>query len=154
MRPNFLPRFFYGLLLLCSCSAPISVDRMAEITGEMLLIDQMISDYPIYSSIADTTLIYTAILQKYGYSEAEYLRSFAYHIQKPEKFKRAMVRYRDQMMKKKNALQEEVNKALLPQDTSILVKFPPISLWIDSVALNRLDSLNNLPFPFILKLQD
>jgi DNA-binding transcriptional MerR regulator len=125
---------------------------MVEIMVEMFMFEQTVRDHREFSPIADTTLVYAAILRKHGYSVKEYNRSLAYHLQKPDKLKKAMISHRDQMMKRKNALQEEVDKALRmaevekayrPRFTYMLPSAPPFSLVIDSVQLQSPDSLRS-----------
>ena len=87
------------------------MDRLAEVTVEMFKVDQLIQDQPRFFSVSDTTLVYAAVLRKYGYSVQDYHRSLTRHIQRPEKFKNALVAYRDQMVKQRDALQKEIDEA-------------------------------------------
>ena len=148
------PYIFWGVLCcmlpLCSCNAPISRDRLAEITIEMYLFEQKIQDHPDLNLITDTTLVYAAILQKHGYSVNDYNRSVTHHLKKPEKLKKALIPYRDQIMIKKNALQqalEDANKE--PEEIKAEYRrffptrppTPPITLYVDSIAPWSIDSL-------------
>ena len=150
MRPFFFFGLVSSMLLVCSCKAPVSKDRMVEIMVEMYLFEQTINDYPKLRPIADTTLVYAAILHKHGYSVKDFQRSIAYHLQKPDKWKKVMIPYRDQLMKRKNALQEEVEKDIRmekfmrdfsPRFTYTPPTEPPFSIIIDSIVRQNLDSL-------------
>ena len=170
MRPFFFFAFFCCLLLVCSCKAPISRDRMVEIMVDMYQFEQTIRDQLQFYPIADTTLVYAAIFHKYGYSVKDYQRSLAYHLQKPDKLKKAMIPYRDQLMKRKNALQEEMEKEIrmekfmrdfTPRFNYTLPTEPPFSIIVDSIVHQNLDSLkrwllyplpdSTIHLPFIIK---
>ena len=47
--------------------------KMADIYAEMLMTDQWISSTPGVRMIADTSLVYEPILQKYGYDKYDYI---------------------------------------------------------------------------------
>ena len=150
MRPNLLFSIFCCTLLICSCRAPISRERTAEIMVEMYMFDQKAQDYPELHRIADTTMAYTAILHKHGYSVNDFNRSLAYHLQKPEKFKKALIPLRDQILNQRNALQNEMDEELKrlerEKDTLFHFKlfrpaFPSFNLLVDTLDTWCIDSL-------------
>ena len=62
--------------------------KLAEIYAEMLVTDQWIMTTPGVRLIADTTLVYEPILQKYGYDSDDYRKSIDYYMNDPERFAR------------------------------------------------------------------
>ena len=90
------------------------MDQMTELIIEMYSLDLQILDYPNLVRVADTTLVYEAILQKHGYNTKEFNRSLAHYLQKPEKLKKVMLTHRDHLMLRKNSLQEAIDKAQSP----------------------------------------
>lgn len=64
--------------------------KMAQIYAEMLMTDQWISNTPGMRMIADTSLVYEPILEKYGYDHLDYLRSVDHYMTDPERFSRIL----------------------------------------------------------------
>ena len=62
--------------------------KLAKIYAEMLVTDQWIMTTPGVRLIADTTLVYEPILQKYGYDSDDYRKSIDYYMNDPERFAR------------------------------------------------------------------
>lgn len=78
MSPFFkhiLPLF--AVIVFASCGKDeaevIPRGKLAEIYAEMLVTDQWISSTPGMRMIADTSLVYEPILEKYGYDNLDYL---------------------------------------------------------------------------------
>ena len=123
---------------------------MAEMMIEMYILDQYAYDFPDLLPIADTTLVYEAIFNKYGYNTRTFHRSLARHLQKPDKLKKAFALHREQIALRRSALQKALDHAAkvaemgdeLPFRFALLPlhlhKFTP---YVDSVALWRLDSI-------------
>ena len=69
----------YLLLVLCLISSckrgnrVIPKDKFAEIYAEMFVLDQWLDDNRDVRRMADTTLVYAPVLDKYGYSYNDYL---------------------------------------------------------------------------------
>lgn len=63
-------------------------DKLARIYAEMLVTDQWIAETPNVRRIADTSLVYEPILEKYGYDSDDYRRSVDYYMDDPERFAR------------------------------------------------------------------
>lgn len=82
------------LLLLLSCSGQedmvIPRGKLAEIYAEMLLTDQWITSNPGNRHSADTSLVYEPILEKYGYTSADYRMSVEEYMNDPERFSRIL----------------------------------------------------------------
>ena len=64
--------------------------KMADIYLEMFMTDQWISSTPGMRTIADTSLVYEPILQKYGYDKLDYMHSVEYYMNDPERFARIL----------------------------------------------------------------
>ena len=56
----------------------------------MLVTDQWIITTPKVRNIADTSLVYDPILEKYGYTPDDYQRSIMYYLNDPERFSRIL----------------------------------------------------------------
>ena len=82
------------MLLFSSClkeeDKVIPKGKLAKIYAEMLLTDQWIQDTPGIRSVADTSLIYEPILEKYGYDSDDYRKSVDVYMDDPERFARIL----------------------------------------------------------------
>ena len=86
---------FSILVVFSSCANDdeknvISRSKLAEIYAEMLVTDQWITSTPGMRMIADTSLVYEPILQKYGYNLDDYLASVDRYMDDPERFSRIL----------------------------------------------------------------
>ena len=77
-------------LFLTSCrkdgAEVIPRKDMAEIYAEMLMTDQWILMTPSVRLIADTSLVYAPILERYGYDQDDYVKSVDHYMDDPERF--------------------------------------------------------------------
>ena len=64
--------------------------KMADIYAEMLMTDQWILSTPGMRMIADTSMVYEPILEKYGYDKLDYIHSVDYYMNDPERFSRIL----------------------------------------------------------------
>lgn len=64
--------------------------KMARIYAEMLMTDQWITSTPGVRMIADTSLVYEPILEKYGYDSDDYRKSIEAYMDDPERFARIL----------------------------------------------------------------
>lgn len=64
--------------------------KMAKIYAEMLATDQWIVSTPGIRMIADTSLVYEPILEKYGYDSDDYRKSIDVYMNDPERFARIL----------------------------------------------------------------
>ena len=82
------------ILFLTSCvgnrARVIPRGELAEIYAEMMITDQWILNTPNVRLIADTSLVYEPILQKYGYDADDYRRSVEEYMDDPERFARIL----------------------------------------------------------------
>ena len=83
-----------AILLTVSCQKDeaevIPRDTLSKIYSEMLLTDQWIITTPSVRMIADTSLVYEPILEKYGYDSDDYRKSVDFYMDDPERFSRIL----------------------------------------------------------------
>lgn len=144
------------LLVFASCKKEeakvIPRGKLAKIYAEMLVTDQWISTTPGIRQIADTSLVYEPILEKYGYTSADYRRSVDHYMDDPERFSRILRTSSDILDKRLRELRKQlhdINEAKnAPKVTSNFKAeefFPylaeePYVHYYDSIAV-RLDSI-------------
>ena len=64
--------------------------KLAKIYAEMFVTDQWIQNTPNVRTIADTSLVYEPILQKYGFTSEDYQHSVQHYMDDPERFSRIL----------------------------------------------------------------
>ena len=64
--------------------------KLAKIYAEMFVTDQWVQSKPGLRTIADTSLVYEPILQKYGYDSEDYQYSIDHYMDDPERFSRIL----------------------------------------------------------------
>ena len=64
--------------------------KLAKIYAEMFVTDQWVQSKPGLRTIADTSLVYEPILQKYGYDSDDYQYSIDRYMDDPERFSRIL----------------------------------------------------------------
>ena len=83
-----------AVTLFSSCNRDeekvIPRSKLARIYAEMFLTDQWITNNPGMRQIADTSLVYEPILEKYGYTSADYRRTVDVYMDDPERFSRIL----------------------------------------------------------------
>ena len=102
-------------LTSCRSKGPevIDNDDLAQIYAEMLLTDQWIITNPSLRTIADTSLVYEPILQKYGYTSDDYRHSIDAYLSNPKKFAEIFeetVEILDSRLKALNLEKEDIKK--------------------------------------------
>lgn len=97
-----LPLLMAAVFTSCSKSEVevIPRDTMADIYMEMFMTDQWITSTPGMRMIADTSLVYEPILQKYGYDKMDYMHSVDFYMDDPERFARILRETTDKLDKK------------------------------------------------------
>lgn len=82
------------LIFLTSCQGDkarvIPREDLSRIYAEMMLTDQWILETPNVRLIADTSLVYAPILEKYGYDAADYRKSVDHYMDDPERFSKIL----------------------------------------------------------------
>ena len=86
-----------------SCRGPrvIPKDDLTDIYYDMFLLDQQVREDPELWKQADTTLVYEAVFNKYGYDTDDYLLTLNQYLKDPERFARVLEdvskRFQDQV---------------------------------------------------------
>jgi len=101
-------------LLAVSCGRKedkvIPRSKLAEIYAEMMLVDQWIMNNPGNRHIADTSLVYEPVLERYGYTSADYRKSVDVYMNDPERFSRILRTTAEILGEKLNALEDQKKK--------------------------------------------
>ena len=97
------------LLLALSCGPRrISRDNMVEIMYQMLVQDQQIKYDQQLRKQADTSLVYEAIFEEYGYDTDDFLYSLEYYLAEPAKFEKIMEKVGDRLDKELSVVRADV----------------------------------------------
>lgn len=64
--------------------------KLAKIYAEMFVTDQWVQSKPGLRTIADTSLVYEPILEKYGFDSEDYQHSIDHYMDDPERFSRIL----------------------------------------------------------------
>lgn len=141
-------------LLLSSCGKDdeakvIPRGKLSEIYAEMLVTDQWITSTPGMRMIADTSLVYAPILEKYGYDLDDYIKSMDVYMDDPERFSRIFRKsgeiIAERLEDAEIRLTEEQRKAMLPK---IVADFRPEEFFpymFDEPYVHYYDSLTFQP---------
>ncbi len=81
--------------------------KLAKIYAEMFVTDQWIQSKPGLRTIADTSLVYEPILEKYGFDSEDYQYSIDHYMDDPERFSRILRSTADILDKEIKALQKK-----------------------------------------------
>ena len=125
-----------SFLLLFACSREAKViprGKMAQIYAEMLVTDQWINSTPSVKRMADTSLVYEPILEKYGYSSADYRKSVETYMDDPERYSRILrtsAEILDKRIKELQQLKIDLYKSVFKITTDFKVEdhFPFLSV--------------------------
>ena len=66
--------------------------KMEKIYSDLLMADQWTYLNDSYHSLADTTLFYQAVFEKYGYDVEDFRNSVSYYMKDPQRFSRMLKR--------------------------------------------------------------
>ena len=161
-RFGYIFAAFLSVLLLFSCgfreAKVISRKDMAQIYAEMLLTDQWIVTNPSMRRVADTSLVYEPILNRYGYTKEDYILSVNKYMDDPERYSRILrttgeildeklsaLNDRKEKLEKEAALRRALEEIRIEAEIDIAEYFPylfdePYVHYYDSVAV-ELDSM-------------
>ena len=99
------------IILVPSCKKEsarvIPRSKLAKIYAEMFVTDQWIQSKPGLRTIADTSLVYEPILEKYGYDSDDYQYSVDHYMNDPERFSRILRTTADILDKEIKALRKK-----------------------------------------------
>ncbi len=88
-----MPLAVFCLALTFSCSGGgkvIPKKKMVRIYADMFVADQWLNQNYKAERVADTSFVYEAIFEKYGYDSEDYRASVDYYIQDPDRFARIL----------------------------------------------------------------
>ena len=120
MRPSgYIFAAFTAVFLLASCGGEkqkvIPRGKLAQIYAEMLMTDQWIMSNPGNRHAADTSLVYEPILEKYGYTSADYRKSVDAYMDDPERFSR-ILRTTSELLDKRLVKLQEIKEEMDRQE--------------------------------------
>lgn len=146
-----LSAFLAALLLMISCGGDgrvIPKKKMSEIYADMFTADQWISQNYKASRVADTTMVYEAIFEKYGYDSEDYRKSVDHYIQDPDRFARILRQtvlvLEDRMADQKAELRKL--KSLQAAQPDITFEFDFDSIWMFENGYPRLAGRDSLEY--------
>ena len=134
-----------ALTLLASCSRDesevIPRGKLSEIYAEMLMTDQWITSTPGFRHIADTSLVYEPILEKYGYDSEDYRKTVDVYMDDPERFSRILrntvailderleeLREQEKILEEQEARRKRLEKLRYDSDLDFNEFFPRLSV--------------------------
>lgn len=112
--------------------------KLARIYAEMLVTDQWINNTPKARNIADTSLVYDPILEKYGYTPEDYQLSVMQYMNDPERFSRILrtsVQILDDELK---SLRKEQARQLRRKMRLESIEIPELRIFNDPFLDSRL----------------
>ena len=120
MRPSgYIFAALTAVFLLASCGGEkqkvIPRGKLAQIYAEMLMTDQWIMSNPGNRHAADTSLVYEPILEKYGYTSADYRKSVDAYMDDPERFSR-ILRTTSELLDKRLVKLQEIKEEMDRQE--------------------------------------
>lgn len=130
------------LVLALSCARTgrvIPEEKFSDIYAEMLLADQWISSNLKARRVADTTLFYAPILEKYGYDVLDYDASVRHYMKKPADFAAILDKSSMKLTAYANRLQaveDEMNSRYK------LPAYKSVDFYKDTILVIRLDTVS------------
>lgn len=155
------------IMVLSSCGRKnhelIPRNQLAEIYAEMLVTDQWILNTPGVRMIADTSLVYAPILEKYGYSTEDYIYTVDIYMNDPERFAKVLrtsgeilearlkglkeqKKLQEERLRKKNEIDRFIRKYRVTLDSQEYRKYlfeEPYLHYYDSLAFEA-DSVSGI----------
>ncbi len=121
-------------------------NTLAEIYAEMFVTDQWINSTQGVRRMADTSLVYEPILEKYGYDSEDYRKSIDKYMDDPERFSR-ILRTTGEILDKRIAelkVEQEKLEALarIPKIESDFEVGDYVPYWNDEYYVHYYDSLD------------
>lgn len=105
--------FFIALIFLsipASCTRRARVipkSKLEKIYMEMLLVDQWIGIEWSNTRVADTSVVYEQIFEKYGYTSNDYRKSVSYYMEDPDRFAKIFENISNALTTKANIIDKE-----------------------------------------------
>ena len=137
MKKHFVILLLLAAIVLapsCRRNGPRVIPRgkLAKIYAEMFVTDQWIQNTPKLRSIADTSLVYEPILEKYGYTSEDYQHSVQHYMDDPERFSRILRttgEILDEQIKDLKRKQKELQELEARRLAESKRKYPEYELW-------------------------
>lgn len=137
MKKHFVILLLLAAIVLapsCRRNGPRVIPRgkLAKIYAEMFVTDQWIQNTPKLRSIADTSLVYEPILEKYGYTSEDYQHSVQHYMDDPERFSRILRttgEILDDQIKDLKQKQKELQELEAKRLAESKRKYPEYELW-------------------------
>ena len=137
MKKHFVILLLLAAIVLapsCRRNGPRVIPRgkLAKIYAEMFVTDQWIQNTPKLRSIADTSLVYEPILEKYGYTSEDYQHSVQHYMDDPERFSRILRKtgeILDDQIKDLKRKQKELQELEAKRLAESKRKYPEYELW-------------------------
>ena len=136
------------LLVAAACRGPrvIPKDTLTDIYVDMLMADQYVREENIQRKQLDTSLVYEAVFNKYGYDTDDYLNSVRFYLKDPERFAKIFEDVAKRLEGEVNALDKIIEHqdwvaekmgAKRPQIDSILSPFSKENVYVGLARVAR-----------------
>ena len=136
------------LLVAAACRGPrvIPKDTLTDIYVDMLMADQYVREENIQRKQLDTSLVYEAVFNKYGYDTDDYLNSVRFYLKDPERFAKIFEDVAKRLEGEVNALDKIIEHqdwvaekmgAKRPQIDSILAPFSKENVYVGLARVAR-----------------
>ena len=128
----------------CNRTEVIPRSEFSKIYADMMLADQWFRQNPGSRVMADTSLVYEAVLEKYGYDTDDYMASVRKYMRDPERFSRIMKNAADRLDKVATATAKAIEKRTAEMTrkaethsglSKVMQKFSPASVWHGATAI-------------------
>ena len=99
------------LIILSSCNQGlIPRGKLTKIISEIYLTDKYLSSNQELVTIADSALLYEPILNSYGYTTEDFLRTISYYVERPAKLKTVYLKAQESLQKELDIVNNQLNK--------------------------------------------
>lgn len=134
-----------GLMSCHSADSVIPRRTLSKIYAEMFLVDEQLNNHRELRRMTDTSRVYEAIFNKYGYTSSNFLASQEKYVKDPGRYTRMLKKSVEILTTEKRALEAEQRRIeLLENAHSRLSRFAPHRLYLMD-TLGR-DSLLHFDF--------
>lgn len=110
---------------LVGCSSDqakiIGKSDMSKIIADFYLADQILEEGTEKRMQADTMLVYMPIIEKHGYTLADYKNSVRYYLQKDDSYKKIHIKAKNILSSRSKALKKEVDAMRKRDDSNTLI---------------------------------
>lgn len=140
----------------CSHKAdPIPRGKLSKIYAEMFMLDQHIEYQRNLGYLPDTTMVYEAVLEKYGYTWENYLASQDKYIKDPERYSRIIKKAVAILTEEQKALEKEKQRIDDILNAKLRMKlFAPHRIYLmDTLVRDTLGNLDPSSFGFNFDFQ-